>query len=83
MSNGVVEKVKLGSRCQMVLPARIRKELDLAEGDEVLLKKAGNLAIIVPKPRSYADRLMGLHRQVWQGVNPDRYVRGERDTWEG
>lgn len=83
MSSAPVDTVKLGSRCQMVLPARIRKALGLSEGDEVLVTVSGNAAVVVPKPKSYADRLMGLHRDVWQGVDPDAYVREERRSWEG
>lgn len=82
MSDTAVEKVKLGSRCQMVLPARIRKALGLREGDEVLVKRAGNTVVIVPKPACYANALQGLHREVWEGVDPDRYVSEERDSWQ-
>ncbi len=82
MSNEMVDTIRLGARCQMVLPARIRKALGLSEGDEVLATVSGNTVVIVPKPKSYADRLTGLHRDVWQGVNPDAYVREERQSWE-
>ncbi|MGB9887220.1 MAG: AbrB/MazE/SpoVT family DNA-binding domain-containing protein [Moorellales bacterium] len=57
--------------------------LGLSEGDEVLVTVNGNAAVVVPKPRSFADRLMGLHRDLWQGVAPDAYVREERRSWEG
>lgn len=83
MSDMVVETVHLGSRCQMVLPARIRKALGLQEGDEVLVRKSGDVVVIVAKPASYARQLRGLHREVWVGVDPDRYVREERASWEG
>ncbi len=83
VSDMIVETVHLGSRCQMVLPARIRKALGLREGDEVLVRKSGDVVLIVPKPASYAQQLRGLHREVWRGVDPDRYVREERESWEG
>lgn len=41
MSDIVVETIKLGSRCQMVLPAKIRKVAGLSEGDEVLVGARG------------------------------------------
>lgn len=83
MSDIIVETTRLGSRCQMVIPAKIRKAAGLSEGDEVLVAKSGNAITIVPKPKSYAHRLMGLHKSIWQGVDPDAYVRKERDSWEG
>ncbi len=27
--------------------------------------------------------LKGLGKEIWKGVNPDEYVAGERDTWDG
>lgn len=81
MPEVMIDTVKLGSRCQMVLPARIRKALGISEGDEVLVTVSGNAAIVVPKPKSYAERLMGLHQEVWRGVNPDAYVQEERQSW--
>jgi len=77
-----VTTVKLGARGQIVLPAKIRKALSLSQGDEVLVTVSGSTAVVVPKPKSYADRLMGLHREVWAEVDPDSYVREERDSWE-
>jgi AbrB family looped-hinge helix DNA binding protein len=65
----------------MVIPAEIRKAMGLSERDEVLVARSGNAIIIVPKPKSYADHLMGLHKNVWQGVEPDAYIREERDSW--
>lgn len=83
MSNIIVKTVKLGSRCQMVLPADIRKKLNLSEGDEIIIKAKKNTAVIKLKPKNYADHLFGLHREVWKGVEPDKYVREERKKWEG
>lgn len=32
--------------------------------------------------RDPMDRLAGLGREIWDGVNPDEYVRGSRRSWE-
>ena len=77
MSDVVVNTIKLGSRYQIVIPAEIRKSMGLSERDELLVAKSGNAIVIIPKPKSYADHLMGLHKNVWQGVEPDAYVREE------
>lgn len=81
MSDIVVNTIKLGSRYQIVIPAEIRKSMGLSERDELLVAKSGNAIVIIPKPKSYADHLMGLHKNVWQGVEPDAYVREERNSW--
>lgn len=31
---------------------------------------------------SYTDYLAGLHREIWQGIDTDAYLRQERDAWE-
>ena len=81
MSDVVVNTIKLGSRYQIVIPAEIRKSMGLSERDELLVAKSGNAIVIITKPKSYADHHMGLHKNVWQGVEPDAYVREERNSW--
>jgi len=80
MSEIIVEKVRLGHKYQMVLPVKIRNSLGLGEGDEVLIKVTGETAVIIPKPKSYADRLCGLHSEIWRDVEPDQFIKEERDS---
>ncbi|MDH7578925.1 MAG: AbrB/MazE/SpoVT family DNA-binding domain-containing protein [Bacillota bacterium] len=47
-----LEIVKLGARCQMVLPARTRKDLGPSEGDEVLLSKTGNVVVVTGRQQN-------------------------------
>ncbi|HAG06899.1 MAG: Transcriptional regulator, AbrB family [Clostridia bacterium 62_21] len=77
-----IETVRLGSKCQMVLPLKMRKALGVSEGDELLALTLGNTVILVPKPKSYADRLLGLHRDIWAGTSPEKYLEEERASWE-
>ena len=39
-------------------------------------------AVLLPEPRDYSQRLRGLHREVWEGVEPQEYVRQEREAWQ-
>ena len=32
-------------------------------------------------PGSYTDHLAGLHREIWQGIDTDAYLKQERDAW--
>ena len=32
-------------------------------------------------PSSYTDYLVGLHREIWQGIDTDAYLQRERDAW--
>lgn len=81
-SMAIVETIRLGPKCQMALPLRMRKAMGVTEGDELLVLSLGNAAVLVPKPRSYADHLLSLHREVWADINPESYLEEERNSWE-
>ena len=69
---------KLSSKHQIVIPREVRKQLGLAAGDELLVEVRGNTIVLVPRPKSYAKRLRGLHKEVWGHVDARSYVREER-----
>jgi prevent-host-death family protein len=31
---------------------------------------------------SYTDHLAGLHREIWQDIDTDAYLKQERDAWQ-
>ena len=43
-----MEVVKLSSKGQIVIPAKIRKELKLSKGDKLLLERNGDTIILRP-----------------------------------
>lgn len=36
----------------------------------------------MPERERHAERLLGLHREIWEGVDPDGYLERERASWE-
>lgn len=79
----VIETIRVGSKCQLVLPLKLRKALGVSEGSELLALLMGNTVVLVSKPDSYADRLLGLHSEIWKTTNSDKYLEEERKSWEG
>lgn len=73
--------IKLTKKSQMVIPKSIREAVGISEGDELIVDIDKNKIILTVKPKSYSKRLKGLHRDVWKGVDPKRYVKGERESW--
>lgn len=71
--------VTLSSKNQIVLPQEARKALSLSAGDELLVLCKPDRVVIIPKPRKFARRLAGLHRDVWQGAAA--YLEEERGDW--
>lgn len=73
--------IRLTKKNQMVIPKNIREAVGISEGDELIVEVDKNKIILTVKPKSYSKRLKGLHRDVWKGVDPKKYVKGERESW--
>lgn len=71
--------VKLSSKYQIVIPQAAREALSLEAGDELLVLCKADRVVIVPKPKKFARRTAGLHREVWQGA--EAYLQEERESW--
>jgi AbrB family looped-hinge helix DNA binding protein len=79
----VATRVKVSSRFQIAVPADARKKLHIKQGDQLLVDVRDGSFVLLPEPADYADHLRGLHREVWDGVEPQEYVRQEREAWQG
>jgi AbrB family looped-hinge helix DNA binding protein len=74
--------VKLSSKCQIVIPKHVREALEIGPGDELLMEVKKGSLIIYPKPKSFTDYLIGLHKDVWRDIDVDSYLDKERESWE-
>ncbi|MEW6416603.1 MAG: AbrB/MazE/SpoVT family DNA-binding domain-containing protein [Nitrospirota bacterium] len=72
---------KVSKKSQIVIPKEIREMVGISEGDELIVDVEGDRVILKVKPKSYTKRLRGLHKNVWKGIDPKKYVRGERESW--
>jgi AbrB family looped-hinge helix DNA binding protein len=59
--------VKVSSEYQVVIPQAAREALGLGAGDELLVLSKADRAVMMPKPKKFAQGTAGLHREVWQG----------------
>ena len=69
--------LKLSSKNQIVLPKEARKAMNVKGGDEILVVVKGNVTILMPKPKKYAEALSGIGK----GVYPRYYLKRERRSW--
>ena len=74
--------MKLGERCQVVIPKPVRDALDIKAQDEVLVSVQNGNVIMQPKPRRYSEFMRGLGKEIWKKVDATEYVRKERESWE-
>jgi len=68
---------KLSSKNQIVLPKEARKAMKVKGGDELLVVVKGNITVLMPKPKKYADALLGIGK----GIYPKDYLKKERRSW--
>ena len=73
--------VKISSKHQIAIPAKVRKELHLAAGDKLLIGISGNKIIMEPVPKSYTDYMQGLGKEVWDGQG-EECLQKERESWK-
>jgi AbrB family looped-hinge helix DNA binding protein len=74
--------VRLSKKGQLVLPKDMRAELDMKEGDELIIIKEDTY-IMVTTPEHFAQATRGSMRGTW-GRNTaeiDDYIKRERDGW--
>ncbi len=75
-------RVKVSSRYQIAIPSVVRRKLGIRTGDRLLVDVRGDHVILMPEPEDFARHLQGLHREVWEGEDPQEYVRRERAAWQ-
>ena len=73
--------LKVGSRYQVVIPKEIRKKLNIDPHSEVLVSQEGDKIVIWPKPKNFTQYMLGLGKEVWEGVDALEYVRNLRSEW--
>ncbi len=76
------QTVKVSRRFQIAVPSSARERLNIKQGDRLLVDVQDGVLILVPEPSSYTDRLAGLHNEIWQDVDAEAYLEGERNAWD-
>jgi AbrB family looped-hinge helix DNA binding protein len=75
-------QVKVTRRYQIALPRHARQRLNIQAGDRLLVDVQDGVIVLVPQPQNMVAHLSGLHREVWEGVDTDKYLHEERDAWD-
>jgi AbrB family looped-hinge helix DNA binding protein len=71
--------VTLSSKYQIVIPREAREAMSLSAGDELLVLCKPDRVVIIARPKNFAKRMAGLHKEVWRGAAA--YLRNERESW--
>ena len=76
-----MQRVKIGTKHQIVVPASVRRELGVGPGDQLLLEVRDGVIVLAPEPTDPLDALRGLGRDIWEGTDAQEYVNQLRDEW--
>ena len=79
---GRADRVKLSKKQHIAVPSAVRKQLGITSGDALLVDVRGGYAVLLPEPQGSSQRLRGLHRDIWEGVEPQESVRQARAAWQ-
>ena len=72
--------VKLSSKSQLVLPARMRKRLAIKPGDLLQVIEKEDTIVIRKAPSSYVESLERCASDLWRGYEAE--LQGPRDQWD-
>ena len=65
------------------MPSSVREHLNIQSGDRLLVDVQDGMIILLPQPEKYAQHLAGLHHEIWDGIDAQKYIDEERDAWAG
>lgn len=75
-------QVKVSERGQISLPSSVRKQLNIQPGDYLLVDVQDGLLIMASAPPPNTNTLLGLHKEIWAGIDTTEYLREERASWQ-
>jgi AbrB family looped-hinge helix DNA binding protein len=70
--------VKVSKRYQIAVPAAARERLNTQSGDRLIVDIQDGMIILLPEPRNYTEHMAGLYHEIWEGVDAQEYINGER-----
>jgi len=79
MSNSTT--VKVSKKYQIAVPAIARKLMHIKSGDRLLLDVQDGIIVLIPQPENYTQAMEGLHHEIWDEIDAEKYITGERDAW--
>jgi bifunctional DNA-binding transcriptional regulator/antitoxin component of YhaV-PrlF toxin-antitoxin module len=74
---------EIRARYQITIPDEIRTKAKLSIGDSLIwmYDDIRQEIIVMPKPKSFSDKLWGLGKEVWDKENVEDTIKEERAEW--
>jgi AbrB family looped-hinge helix DNA binding protein len=71
------ELLKIGKKAQIVIPKKIRNQINIKEGDELLIDAIDNSIIITLVPKDISE-----FAGIAKGIYPKKYIEKIRKEWD-
>ena len=73
----VLEEVTVSAKGQVTLPSKVRKKMNIAKGEKLLLVKEDNAIKLVPIPK--LSKLAGVDKDLFKGRKLSKEIEAMRD----
>jgi AbrB family looped-hinge helix DNA binding protein len=74
--------VKVSSKQQISLPSEARRRLGIHPGDRLTVQVVDDTLVLRRRPERPSERMAGIGRHIWDGVDPVERIRRMRDEWD-
>ena len=78
----MVSEVKVSSKYQVVIPKEAREKVGLGKGDTLIVDVEDDVITMRRRPESFMEYGRGLHRDVWEKIDTEKYLEELRREWE-
>ena len=75
----MVELVTVTSKGQVIIPSRLRKELNILKGEKLLVIREGNAIKMIPVPK--LSEMAGVDKELFEGRKPSEEIKEMRKEW--
>jgi AbrB family looped-hinge helix DNA binding protein len=74
--------VKVSTKHQISLPSEGRRRLGIKAGDRLTVEVVDDTLVLRRRPDRPSERMAGIGRHIWDGVDPVERIRRMRDEWD-
>ena len=76
----MAEIVTVTSKGQVTIPSKLRKELNIVEGEKLLVTCENGTIKIIPTPK--LSKLAGVDKEIFKGRRPSEDIEAMRKQWD-
>jgi AbrB family looped-hinge helix DNA binding protein len=77
-----MQSAKVSTKHQITLPSEARRKVGIEPGDRLYVEVVDDALVLRRRPSRPSERLRGLGRHIWSGVDAVNQVRLLRDEFE-